>query len=186
MALMRKIGDGAGAGLNAAQIAFLKDEDLPDGEDYSVQLEYDILTAPWHDHAPAREHPTAAELWKMHGPTFLAEHIKAYPGTRPAAWWRFESLDNDEPLVRLKVGGVGTPWGNHQMAYGLPLVWVTEENKTWWGGAPGPAIDPANPPLYESEATFLDRNGMLVKGERARLKPEDFAPESVDVDDDDE
>ena len=48
MALMRKIGDGAGAGLNAAQIAFLKDEDLPDGEDYSVQLEYDILTAPWH------------------------------------------------------------------------------------------------------------------------------------------
>ena len=27
MALMRKIGDGAGAGLNAAQIAFLKDED---------------------------------------------------------------------------------------------------------------------------------------------------------------
>jgi hypothetical protein len=141
MALMRKIGDGAGAGLNAAQIAFLKDEDLPDGADYSVQLEYDILTAPWHDHAPAREHPTAAELWKMHGPTFLAEHIKAYPGTRPAAWWRFESLDNDEPLVRLKVGGVGTPWGNHQMAYGLPLVWVTEENKTWWGGAPGPAID---------------------------------------------
>jgi hypothetical protein len=56
----------------------------------------------------------------------------------------------------------------------------------WWGGAPGPAIDPANPPLYESEATFLDRNGMLVKGERARLKPEDFAPESVDVGDDDE
>src|ERR1700730_6005414 len=95
MALMKRIGTGAGAGLNAAQIAFLRDEDLPDGEDYSVQLEFDILTASWHDHAPMRDHPTARALWEEHGPTFLAEHIRKYPGTRPSAWWRFAA---PEPL----------------------------------------------------------------------------------------
>src|SRR5580704_9836961 len=91
-------------------------------------------------------------LWEEHGQTFLAEYIKANPGQRPAAWWRFETLDNGGDLLRQKVSGIGTPWGHHQMAYGVPLVWVTEENKTWWGGAPGPAVDPNNPPLVESQA----------------------------------
>src|ERR1700730_1851162 len=61
MALMRKIGDGAGAGLNLAQVAFLKDEDLPAGQPSDIELEYELLTRSRVDHAPAREHPTAAE-----------------------------------------------------------------------------------------------------------------------------
>jgi hypothetical protein len=46
------------------------------------------------------------------------------------------------------------------------LIWVTADNETSWPGAPGPAIDPANPPLIESEATFLDRHGFLTAAER--------------------
>jgi hypothetical protein len=179
MALMRKIGDGAGAGLNLAQVAFLKDEDLPAGQPSDIELEYELLTRSRVDHAPAREHPTAAELWAVYGASYLADFITTNPGRRPAAWWRFETLDNGEPLLRQKVGGCGTPWGHHQLAYGLPLVWVTEQNKTWWGEAPGPAVDPANPPLHESQATFLARHDVLVRGECERLTDDDFAPELI-------
>jgi hypothetical protein len=187
MALMRKIGNGTGAGLNAAQVAFLKDEDLPDGQPYDIELEHEVLTRSWvSDQAPFRDHPSARQLWTEHGAVYLAEHIKAYPGTRPAAWWRFETLDNGEPLVRLKIGGIGTPWGDHQMAYGAALIWVTEKNKDSWHGAPGPAIDPANPPVIESEATFLDRHGFLTAAERAKLTDDDFAPEAIDAGDDDD
>ena len=88
----------------------------------------------------------------------------------------------------------GRPPGgvSHWVSYGIPASWVTLADKTedrTWPGKPlasGMAVDPANPPLFESQATFLDRHDMLVKGERARLKPEDFAPEAVAVDDDDE
>jgi hypothetical protein len=180
MALMKRIGSGAGAGLNAAQIAFLKDEDLPDGEPYAVQLEYDILTAPWADHAPAREHPAAAELWKAHGAAYLAQHIKVYPGTRPAPWWRF---DAPEPL-RERIGGIGTPRPSNQRHLGVELLWVTAENATWWGEPAGPAIDPANPPIFESQATFLDRHGFLTAAERAKLTDDDFATEAIDAGDD--
>jgi hypothetical protein len=173
------------AGLNAAQTAFLKDEPLPAGQPYLIELEHDLLTGPV-DRAPFQGHPTAAELWAEHGHTFLPDYIKQWPGTRPAAWWRHETLDNGEPLLRQKVGGCGTPWGHEQMAYGLPLVWVTEENKTWWGEAPGPAIDPSNPPLVESEASYLARHGLLSDTERKRLTASDFAPEAIAVDGDDD
>ncbi|SRR5216683_2755907 len=129
---------------------------------------------------------SARELVEQYGDQFLAEYVKAHPGQRPAWWWHFNTLDNGGPLLRQKVGGIGTPWGDHQMAYGAALVWVTEKNKTWWGEAPGPAVDPANPPIFESQATFLDRHDMFLPGERRRLTAADFTPEEITVDDDDD
>jgi hypothetical protein len=43
----------------------------------------------------------------------------------------------------------------------------------------GLAIDPNDPPLYESEARFLDRNGLFLPGEKKRLKAKDFEPETL-------
>ena len=33
-------------------------------------------------------------------------------------------------------------------------------------------IDPADPPRYESQATYLARYGLLMRGEEKRLPPE--------------
>jgi hypothetical protein len=43
----------------------------------------------------------------------------------------------------------------------------------------GVAIDPDNPPIYESQASYLERHGLFLPGERRRLKPADFEPERV-------
>ena len=130
---------------------------------------------------------SARELVEQHGDRFLAEFIAEHPGQRPAWWWHFNVADNGEPLLRQRIGGVGESSGEW-VSYGVPRDWITLADKTedrTWPGKPlasGMAVDPNNPPLFESEATFLDRHDMLVKGERARLKPEDFEPEAIDVD----
>ena len=35
------------------------------------------------------------------------------------------------------------------------------------------------PPRYEAQAAYLKRNGLLLRGEEARLGPADFEPEEV-------
>src|SRR5437763_108874 len=83
------------------------------------------------------------------------------PRARPEAWWRF-----DAPEPRRRLGGTGAPWGEQQMARGVPSVWVTASNRGQWGNPPGPAIEPDDPPLFESESAYLDRLGLLQPGER--------------------
>ena len=41
------------------------------------------------------------------------------------------------------------------------------------------AIDPLDPPKFESEAAFLRRHRLLLPSERARLTEADFEPELV-------
>jgi len=134
---------------------------------------------------------SARELVDRFGDEYLKAFIAEHPGKRPSWWWRFNTLDNGEPLLRQRIGGVGEPSGEW-VSYGIPASWVTMADKTedrTWPGKPlasGMAVDPANPPLFESEATFLDRHDMFLPGERRRLTEADFAPEAVEVDDDDE
>jgi hypothetical protein len=45
----------------------------------------------------------------------------------------------------------------------------------------GVAIDPNDPPVYESQARYLERHGLLLPGERQRLRKADFEPEAVAV-----
>jgi hypothetical protein len=40
-------------------------------------------------------------------------------------------------------------------------------------------INPDDPPLFESQATYLERHGLLLPGERRRLTKQDFEPEKV-------
>lgn len=93
--------------------------------------------------------------WKMLGPTATAEHARHHPGSRPALWWQHTA---PEPERRQLAGtgrrGAVTPY------YGLP--WFLE-------------IDPAAPPIFESQAAYLRRLGLLLPGERppaAAYEPE--------------
>ena len=40
-------------------------------------------------------------------------------------------------------------------------------------------IDPADPPRYEAQATYLRRYGLLLRGEEKRLPPDAYEPEAV-------
>jgi hypothetical protein len=40
-------------------------------------------------------------------------------------------------------------------------------------------FDELDPPIYESQASYLKRHGLLEKGELKRLNPEDFEPETA-------
>lgn len=127
-------------------------------------------------------------------------------GTWPGCWY-----DGQLPQPRRRLGGIGTP--EHEVTntvpsyhLGIPARWV----KAWMvetyngraldvagqpltrhGGRPycegdflGVTPDPHNPPLFESQASYLRRLGLLPPGEARRLTSEEFKPEPVYRDDD--
>jgi hypothetical protein len=59
--------------------------------------------------------------------------------------------------------------------------WLTAELKAHLKLA-APAYDPANPPLYESQASYLLRHDLLLPGERRRLTEGDLDPEAIVLD----
>lgn len=107
------------------------------------------------------------------------------------------------PAPRLRLGGTGTP-GYEALAYaprlprGVPVVWVTEWHVAYYNGRafdihgdpigteyseghfPYEAIDPDDPPLFESEPAYLRRLGFLGQEEEAALEPSAFDPVPVD------
>ena len=122
------------------------------------------------------------KLWELHRDQILSEWAAKYPGTRPFAWWEFDAprqpigtypgcyFDGGLPAPRLKLKGAGTP--NHEalnyvpsFCFGLPATGYE-------------ALDPNDPPVYESEATYLKRHGLLIEGEEERA---DFTPETIQV-----
>jgi hypothetical protein len=126
---------------------------------------------------------TGRRLWGMFGAGITDEHVEQYPGTRPARWWQF-----DAPEPRRRVGGTGTPCHERladvlRLTLGVPTDWITRSDVETYNltGTPldVPALDPADPPTYESEAAYLERLSLFAPGERKRLKPRDFKPESV-------
>jgi hypothetical protein len=115
-------------------------------------------------------------------------------------WW----LDGKLPEPRLRLGGVGTPVHEvlahvPEYAYGLPVLWVERWMSEYYNGRAkdihgepigknhkagsfaGVPIDPDAPPLYESQAVYLERHGLLLPGERRRLRKADFEPEKITV-----
>lgn len=137
--------------------------------------------------------------WREHSPELLAVWIRAHPGTRPWAWWRFAA-----PEPRQRLGGVGTP-AAEVLAYapefhvGIPADWVESWMVAYYTGRArdvhgrpigqefqgrpfeGRAIDPDDPPRFESEAAYLERLGLLTDEERRRLPRAAFEAEVVTV-----
>jgi len=103
----------------------------------------------------------------------LAEWVGRRPGTRPNFWWATQAPEK----ARRRLGGVGDPI--HEIfpacvpiyECGVPVIFD--------------AIDPNDPPCYESEAANLQRHSLLLPEEKRRLRKKDFEPEIISVDDDD-
>jgi hypothetical protein len=137
-----------------------------------------------------------AALWGAHSERIVADHVSNYPGTRPVRWWQYAV----EPRRRL--GGIGTPASDvlayvPTFSFGLPSVWVTQSQVKYYSGIAvdihgnpmgnrfansdfnGVAINPDDPPVFESQATYLKRHGLFLAGEERRLKKADWEAEAV-------
>ena len=135
-------------------------------------------------------------LWRRHNERLLAEFTADRPGERPRLWWEYDaprqpagtyplhvkSLDDGRlPEPRQRLGGVGDPaW--ERLAYkplydrGIPAIWVDPWEADYYGFEATVAIDPDDPPAFESQAAYLARHGLLLPGERDRLPEDAFEP----------
>ena len=122
------------------------------------------------------------KVWAAYRKELMADWIIKNPCSRPFCWWKFDAPK--EPVggwdherfnspQRLRLGGIGTPlhhvscsWGG--VDRGIPNSWITEDCKK--AGFRGVAIDPNNPPLYESEGAYLKRHEILTGPEKTYLK----------------
>jgi hypothetical protein len=80
-------------------------------------------------------------------------------------------------------------------SYGLPSIWVTRWQAKYYSGLAvdvrgnaiggalavfdGVAIDPDDPPTFESQAAYLKRRGLFLTGEERRLKKADWEAEAI-------
>jgi hypothetical protein len=113
-------------------------------------------------------------FWRAHEDEVVQHHIKRHPGTRPRLWWRYSA-----PQPRRRVGGLGTPLHECSntvlhLEYGVPADWRVRGRNDYLGE--GVPLSSEHPPLYESEARYLRRLGLLLPEERRRLRPRDFEP----------
>jgi len=174
-------------GLSHAQLAWLRDGDPT--SDLSLDLDvmefnrFIWLSGSHGDDPdkPLRDGSAGPRaLWAQYGEAILAEQISEFPGRRPNGWWRFQDR---EPRQRL--GGIGTPEFEvlgivPRYVLGVPADWVKKWEIQYCGeGFAGVLIDPDDPPIYESQAAYLDRHNLFVPGERRRLTEADFEPELI-------
>lgn len=138
------------------------------------------ISAEWLYHAAQEPDPVQVE-WSRVRNSVLRTWIAEHPGTRPYAWWCF-----DAPGVRERVGGTGTP--KHEVLkyapvydFGIPKYWITQQDITLRrkAGFKGKPLDKNNPPLYESQAAFLQRHGLLSEEEMEILPADAYDLEVI-------
>jgi hypothetical protein len=154
--------------------------------------EWDWIECAW----PMRSDPPAEPLlkaWDAARDEVIAWAAEHTPGRRPSIWWLL-----DAPGPRHRIGGRGTAYADAfqvepQSLFGIPTAWCSTVDVACHaageGGIHAPrlgvtveAVDPADPPVFEAQAAFLERHGLLQPGERERLEPADFEPEHVELD----
>ena len=118
-------------------------------------------------------------------------------GTFPGLYF-----DGKLPEPRRRLCGIGTPASDVLSAcvpifrYGLPWIWIEQWQVMYYSGlavdihgAPigdrypndsfkGVTLDPNDPPMFETQAAYLKRHGLLLAGEERRS---DFEPETISV-----
>jgi len=108
-------------------------------------------------------------LWMQHRQEILDQWQDTQPCRRPWAWWLFES-----PGRRQRLGGVGELRGGYRIHIheGVPVTWDPT------------SLDADDLPLYESQAAFLERHGLLSAREIEILRknPALLDPERMSVD----
>lgn len=122
-------------------------------------------------------------LWEESRDELVRQFIKANPGRRPFAWWKFDS-----PGPRLRVGGRGDliPARAKNLRFGLPLrfdFWDARFANAAKIAVPSAVqkelYDEKDPPRYESQATYLKRLKLLLPGEGKRIPKSAFEPEAA-------
>jgi hypothetical protein len=113
-----------------------------------------------------------AAVWRETGEELTADWIDAHPGSRPWAWWVYSA-----PMPRRCLVGTALLFPIRK-----PGDWEFSWRENW--GVP--AFVQGRPrgyvglPRVESQATYLDRLGLLGAEECGALGVEAFAPEAVD------
>ncbi len=80
------------------------------------------------------------DAWLENRDWLLERHIQTFPGTRPWAWWRFDAPESRKNVT------VGEEWRDF---FGLPYKIDFQQE----------------PAIFETEAEYLKRIGLLEKGE---------------------
>jgi len=60
---------------------------------------------------------------------------------------------------------------------GVPDSWVGAWEMDYYGELRAERFDPTDPPVFESQASYLKRHGLLMPGENLRIKPAHYSPE---------
>jgi hypothetical protein len=155
------------AEISAAAWAFLNDQATPD--DSESKFEVFMLGDPGGD--------ALRELWGHARGEVLAGWVKDHPGTRPSVWWKCEAprqpmgnfqgayYDGRLPEGRKFVSGAGCPaW--MVMAY---VPWYELGLPVQWAGS-----DASDPPVFESQASYLRRHNLLTPHESRVLGAGDY------------
>ena len=153
-----------------------------------------------HDWVTQRPGRRPRLWWHFTAPRISQAELEKHPRWT-GAWYVVQLC---EP--RLRLGGIGTPIYEvlnyvPEFEYGIPVHWVSEWEERYYSGRAkdvrgnpigskfheghfeGTAIDPADPPRFESQAAYLERHGLLFPNEKRRLKPMDFQPEAITTED---
>jgi hypothetical protein len=171
-------------------------------------LQTDIEIA-WRTHAEAiladwtAAHPGTRPScwWEFDAPRWKREDMPEELLAAGDGWLKnWERL----PAPRRRLGGVGTPV-HEALAYvpdfrlGIPTLFVDAWSVEYYNGRltdvrdddlrigedyregdfPYHAIDPSDPPQYEAQAAYLQRQNLLAPPEARRLSEKDFEPELV-------
>jgi hypothetical protein len=164
---------------------FLCDATTPEDET-ADESKWLMLTLRFNETTVA-EPPTGkqtSQLWEEFGPSIVAWWVEENPGTRPKCWWKFTA-----PQPRRRLGGTGATKRDAVECepfiddYGLPPAdgWLLAGDLRWlpYKECGHPAVDPRDPPTFESQAAYLTRLKLFEPGEENRLKPADFVPEAI-------
>jgi hypothetical protein len=141
--------------------AFLNDQPIPEDAnpfDLLFRDDYKAMLLPWEEHRKV----------------IIADWIKSKPGTRPCLWWRYSA-------PRLAPEALGR-WSRTVLAPqlielrrklrggGNPLHEVLAYSPAQHYGIPDWCGNPDDPPVFESQHTYLKRHGLLLPAERGKIE----------------
>lgn len=108
--------------------------------------------------------------WEAARGELLPRFIQDNPGRRPFAWWEFDCTTGP----RRGAGGTGF---SADVKYGPSLAFGVPDPGNWWQG-----VAPGDPPLFESQAAYLQRHGLLNEAEKRWLAqhPGALEPEKIE------
>jgi hypothetical protein len=125
----------------------------------------------------------AKKIWRSISERFLKKWGKEHPGSRPWAWWRY-----DAPELRQRVGGKGNIQSDFlaiipTFHYGIPTGWLTAVEVRLFPELKGKEFDAANPPVFESQTSYLQCHNLLGEIEKKYVSnhPELLEPEKVEI-----